>query len=290
MKFIINIKTITLLSAGLLIIVCADKVSATTITYADFSSTVGLKLNKNSAQVGNVLRITPAVEWQGGSAFLTNAISLSVNASFSTEFQFRFTGTGAFNDGQQGGSKGADGLVFVLQTVSNNVGGSGGGIGYKDLKNSVGIEFDTWNNGAQDGGSSNHIGFDFNGDVNSLVRANVTEADMNNGNIWTAWIDYDGSKKRLEARLNQSGIRPVNPILSMTRDLVTDLGTTNAYIGFTSGTGLAYANHDVLNWTFVNNYVPIKSIHVSEPYSLVLLSIGFAGLMAIRRNKLYRFY
>ena len=41
--------------------------------------------------------------------------------------------------------------MFVLQTVSSNVGGVGGGMGYVGIPNSVGIEFDNWNNGAGDG-------------------------------------------------------------------------------------------------------------------------------------------
>ena len=50
------------------------------------------------------------------SAFSTTAISLDENASFSTSFTFHFT------DLQNGG---ADGIVFTVQTVSNDAGGSG---------------------------------------------------------------------------------------------------------------------------------------------------------------------
>lgn len=52
---------------------------AATITYADFSSTAGLTLNGNAAQVGNVLRVTPANFNQAGSVFSTSAISLASN-------------------------------------------------------------------------------------------------------------------------------------------------------------------------------------------------------------------
>lgn len=74
--------------------------------------------------------------WSGG-AFLTNAISLANDASFGTAFSFQITNP--FNTG-------AGGIVFVVQTVANNVGG-GGGIGYAGRANSVGVEFDTWDNG-----------------------------------------------------------------------------------------------------------------------------------------------
>ena len=275
-----KIKTITQLSAGILLGACASSASALTIDYPDFSPAPGLTLNGNAAIVGDVLRVTPATFSQSGSAFSTNTISLASGASFSTSFKFQFTNP-EVSDGQ---GVGADGLVFVLQTKSNNVGGVGGGIGYQGIPNSVGIEFDTWNNGAIDHNSSNHIGFDFNGSVDSTALAEVTEADMNNGNIWTAWIDYNSSTQLLEARLNQSGIRPANPILSLTKNLAADLGTTDAFIGFTSGTGAAFANHDVLSWTFINEFAPINN--VPEPASWSLLAIGFAGLSAMRRRKL----
>ena len=253
---------------------------ATTLTFPDFSSISGLTLNGNAAQVGNVLRVTPATFSQAGSVYSTTAVSLAANVSFSTAFQFRFTNPGGACDGQ---GCGADGLVFVVQTNSNNVGGLGGGIGYAGVLNSVGIEFDTWNNGAIDGNSSNHVGIDVGGSVDSLLRAEVTEADMNNGAIWNAWVDYNGVTDLLEVRLSESSTRPASAILSMTRDLATDLGTTNAFVGFSSGTGAAFANHDVLSWTFIDNYQPIGS--VPEPATLALLGIGLAGLGFGRRKR-----
>lgn len=258
----------------------AGAAGAAVIQYPDFSNTAGLTLNGNAAQVGNVLRVTPATFSQSGSAFSTSTVSLASNASFSTFFQFRFTNPGGAFDGQ---GLGADGLVFVVQTVSNNVGGGGGGIGYAGIGNSVGIEFDTWNNGAGDNNSSNHIGFNVNGSVSSLILTEVTEADMNGGDIWNVWIDYNGGTNLLEARLNRSGVRPAAALLSLTRDLALDLGTTNAFVGFTSGTGAAFANHDVLNWTLEDRFAPIGQ--VPEPGSLWLLGAGLLLTPMLRRPR-----
>ena len=133
----------------------ASQAGAAVISYPDFSSVAGLTINGNAAQSGNALRLTPANFGQSGSAFSTSTVSLASNASFSTYFQFRFTNPGGACDGL---GCGADGLVFVVQTVGNNVGGAGGGIGYDGIPNSLGVEFDTWNNGGIDNNSSNHIG------------------------------------------------------------------------------------------------------------------------------------
>ena len=265
--------------------------SATTILYNDFSSSAGLQLNGNAALAvdnggRNVLRVTPDMGGQSGSAFSTNAVSLASNASFSTAFRFRIyttTGGGAC-DGQ---GCGADGIVFAVQTVSNTAGGGGGGIGYQGLQNSVGIEFDTWNNGAGDAYSSNHVGVDLNGNMNSVVLANVAN-EMNNGNIWSAWIDYNGANNLLELRLAEgaNAARPTSALLSYTVDLINYLGTSNAYVGFTSGTGAAWDNHDILAWQFNSTYDPIGNIGgtVPEPGTISLL-LAAAGALGLSRRK-----
>ncbi|MEN9631111.1 MAG: hypothetical protein RJA10_4339 [Pseudomonadota bacterium] len=268
--------------------------AAEVLLFNDFSSTAGLQLNGSAAQSGNVLRVTPAIDNKGGSVFSTNAVSLANNASFSTAFSFRFTNPDrGFCDNTP--VCGADGLVFVVQTVSNSVGGVGGGIGYFGLQKSVGIEFDTWNNGGdpsiQDI-NSNHVGVNVNGSLKSLLSVPVTEADLNGGDVWNAWIDYDGSSKNIELRLTRGADRPANALMSFTRDLAADLQSTQAFFGFTSGTGLSNANHDLLSWRLRSSFDPIGDPRqppgtVPNPASLplVLAGIGLAAVATVRRRR-----
>jgi hypothetical protein len=240
-------------------------VLAGTITYEDFCDLSALTLNGSAAAIQScvpppcdpvmfggqcVLRLTNDLG-QGGSAFTTAPITLAADASFSTFFSFQIT------DNQDcGGMGGADGIVFVVQTDANNVGGLGVGIGYAGINDSVGIEFDTWDNGAIDDFNGNHLGIDLNGDVDSVVLTPISP-DFNNLAIWYAWVDYDGTTDRLEARVSQVATRPALPQAALVVDLVSVLGQTDAFVGFTSGTGCAGGDHDIRSWVLNNSFNPI---------------------------------
>jgi hypothetical protein len=276
-----------ILAIGTSGLLAATGASAAPLLYNDFSSTSGLQLNGAAAQAGSALRLTPSVTSQSGSVFSTAAVSLASDASFSSAFRFQITQSGGICDED---GCGADGLVFAVQTVSNTAGGAGGGIGYSGLNRSVGVEFDTWNNGGWDNYNGNHVGIDLNGNIDSVVQANVSTAGgnrMNNGAIWSAWVDYNGVTDSLEVRLAQgaAALRPLDALLAYTVDLTGILQSTDAFVGFTSGTGSAYGNHDILAWQFNSAYQPIEDIgDVPEPGTLALVGVGLTGLM-IRRRK-----
>jgi hypothetical protein len=293
-------KKMRVLSSAAALLLCAAAFApapgarAAAITFSDFSSVAGLQLNNATAAIHgcpscgavtddqnrDVLRLTNALS-QSGSAFSTSAISLDQNASFSTAFQFRITNPQGISDGD---GQGADGIVFVVQTVDNTAGGFGQGIGYSGIPNSLGVEFDTWNNAGQDQNDGNHVGVNLNGSVASSPLVPVATR-MNNGEVWHAWVDYDGTTDNLQVRLSETAGRPLTAMIDITVDLVSVLGTTDAFVGFTSGTGAAAGNHDILAWQFNAEFNPIEEIGVPAPAPLALFALGLAAIGFGRRRQ-----
>lgn len=270
-------RTITVLALGA-VLLAPTAAGATTIVFNDFSTTTGLQLNGGSATandgVRDVLRITSSQYDQAGSVFSTNPVTLGADVSFSTRFTFNF-------NAPLGG--GADGIVFTVQTNSSDVGGIGGGIGYQGIPNSVGIEFDNWYNGAFGDQDDNHVGINIGGSITSVAQT-LSPFALDGGQDLTAWVDYNGATKFLEVRFASSNVRPAAALLSYNVDLVSVLGTPNAYVGFTSGTGAAAANHDIVNWEFRDVYAPISS-GVPEPQTWAMMIMGFGAIGALARRR-----
>lgn len=287
--------------------VAAWSAHADVVTFNDFSSTTGLTLIGNAATAttgdGAVLRVTPAVGNNSGAAYSTSAITLGASDTFSTSFRFRFTDPGGIDP--------ADGITFVLAANPTGLGGLGVGMGYSGVPNSVAIEFDTYNNagyglGDNDGDSSNHVSIDIDGNLANANLVNVygngscgfptgspaqnnyaTPGCMSNGDVWTATVGYDGSK--LSLSLQDGSSAPDVIYTNLPIDIASLLGTDKAYVGFTSGTGAGWENHDILSWQFANTTQlappPISSAPEPSEFAMMVLASGLlAGVARLRRR------
>lgn len=283
----------------------ATSAQAGTFSYADFSDTTGLQINGSAAATNvdgrTVMRLTPPEGDKGGSVFNTQAIALNSDYGFSTRFTFNINSSGD----TPWGPIGADGIAFVIQTVSNSVGSSGGALGYGGISPSAEVEFDTYSNSfdPESNGNltaNNHIAIMQNGDpLNHLAYMNVSSMlNLSGGQDITAFIDYNGATDLMEVRWSTDGLRPGSAGLSYTIDLAGLFGSNPVYVGFTGGTGANWSAQDIVNWTFNDSYAPISTgptetipagtssvAPVPEPASWALLVAGFAAAGSVLRRR-----
>ncbi len=210
--------------------------------FTDFSSLDGLTLVGAAASEADQLLLAPAVRGQLGAAYFTEPLPINADTSFQTRFQFQLDG------GQQ--AVGADGFTFIIHNDPRGldaIGGGGGGLAQNGILNSVAVEFDTYQNAGDI--NNNHLAINLNGDLTNPLDASVPLLDLNNGDVVTAWVDYNGNTDKLAVYISDTDVKPEQPLMLVDLDLPAQVGSTG-YLGFTGATGGLFNNHRVLNWDF----------------------------------------
>ena len=189
---------------------------------------------------GNETTLTP---FNGGKrGMIWSEFKIDLDNNFSLEADL-FFGDYYPNDGSWSspGNGGADGIAFVIQSLSNTEGGGGGGLGYRGISPSIAIEFDTFNNGGKEPTDSrnDHAAIIKNGDVAGNHSAITPYNDLGNiedGNYHRTIITWVASTQTFSMSLD--GVLKQSVVYDIQNEIFS--GNSKVYWGFTAATGGAY--------------------------------------------------
>ena len=179
-------------------------------------------------------RLTKAVKWQGGTLWYKNPINL--NDPFEMEIDLKFGCS----------DKGADGIVFTFHDRLRT-GKLGGGMGFQELRPSLGIEMDTYQNYDWDDPKFDHMAIMTNGNLDhgaeklkpiSILPNQKNIEDCQLHRVKVTWNPY---AKELQIFIDNN-LRIIREI-----DIVGEIfkGNPNVYWGFSAATGGSYNVHEI---------------------------------------------
>ncbi len=233
--------------------------------YQNFRQNQGLNLLGNAFITGDTLRLTKNDYYQESACWYGRS-RVKVADGFETNFQFRISKRDTLFESVWNGTRwtkgpflgynGADGFTFVIQNAGVD---SMGNYGYEKLGNSIAIEFDTFDNGATYGDpDGNHVSIHSMGTAPNTMNESASKnfggpvrlglkgfSDISDGKVYKVKITYQSAM--LTVFMNDKEVHKAPNV-----DLNTLLKLTEgaAYVGFTSFTGAAYENHDIMSWSF----------------------------------------
>jgi Bacterial lectin/Domain of unknown function (DUF1929) len=190
----------------------------------------------NYDSLAHTFVLTPDVGDQAGSAMLNRRIDLSY------DFQ------GSFDVYLGSNSNGADGLAFVLQNDprgANAIGGSGGNYGAIQIKNGVGIAFDTFQNADIGDMAGDHTDFFNTGAPVETSRISdqlpIGSGSAKDGDWHDVMVSWNASQHTLTYWFDGVQMNTLN------ENIVAKYlgGSQYAYLGFTGGTGGAHNLQEV---------------------------------------------
>ena len=229
----------------------AHATTTSQVALLDFSggfagSTNLLTYNGSAAINGTRAELTNNGGNEAGSVFSTSAVDTT---RFNTQFTFQLTA----------GTSTADGFTFTIQGIGPTaLGPTGGGLGYGPdhvggtggIGQSVAIKFDLYNNQGEgvdstglytDGAAPTNVG---------SIDLTPTGINLHSGDIFQVNMSYDGTTLSVTISDTQTHVSATQ---SYTINIPSTVGSPNAFVGFTGGTGGLTATQDILTWTFSPN-------------------------------------
>ncbi|AEV87792.1 lectin [Actinoplanes sp. SE50] len=183
-----------------------------------------------------IIQLTAGGYKQIGSAWSTGKVDL--DRSFSTSFK-------AFLHHNR---PGGDGIAFLAQGHGPRaLGGWGGGLGYRGIRRSVAVEFDTFQNSTDP--NSNHLAVVLGGNPDRHLKA-VTASIPLYGKPFQARITYGGADHRLRVYVRGLYRTAKEKLMLDERvDVARETGVRAGWLGFTGATGDRVSHQDVYDWT-----------------------------------------
>jgi peptide-N4-(N-acetyl-beta-glucosaminyl)asparagine amidase len=245
------------------ILVCV-LLSASSAAGIDVLASRDLNLVGDAQMIGDWVRINHSAAYVTG-AFWYNE-QVAVQSGFVTQFRFEINEQGGAVHPTEG-TDGADGLVFVIQSDSEDaIGGTGCNLGYDGIPNSIAIEFDTWWNGIDWGPpledpNGYHVSVHTRGTEPNSVHEEFSIGCVSFPELVT--VDEHIAKVSYGSGLLEIYIDDlINPIMAITVDIaeILNLADGRAWLGFTGSTGSAWENHDILDWWIDGTPVPTTQL------------------------------
>jgi hypothetical protein len=186
-----------------------------------------------SASSGKLIQLTNGGTGERSSAWAPNKLPVQ---SFSTDFIFQLL------------DPEADGFTLTFQNAGEHaLGGSGAGLGYEGIVKSVALKFDLYNN-AGEGFNSTGV---FTGGATppTIPALDLTGSgiDLHSGHLMHAWVEYDGAALALTLMdtVTQTKATQTFPV-----NIPAAVGGSEAWVGFTAGTGRLSAVQSILSWNY----------------------------------------
>lgn len=220
----------------------------------------------------NCYTLTQATNTQSGSVWNSTQINLN------QPFDFSFNVYLGCKD-----ADGADGIVFILQTVATSVGSTGEGMGFAGVVPSIGITLDTWQNANLNDPAYDHISIQANGviahgtDLAGPVPVSATSDNVEDCQWHVLRISWDPVTHFLRSYFDNV-LRVQAQI-----DLIASVFNNNpgVYWGFSAGTGGSNNLQQfctALNPGFTTN-LPGNSVCFSnDPVQFNNTSVSFAPI------------